>query len=150
MAIGAIGGILASIVVTEGILAALESMEGDPEADVQQALQDLAAKNQREAFALEAGEVMGEEDLDKKFARFNEIPRRALTQAALTGSSPLGTRTGTPQDTGLLDFVSGRLGVQPNDLRASSAPRRMGDMSGLLRSIGKPPAAGGQGVSDAS
>ncbi len=143
MAIGAIGGIIASIVVIEGVMAALEVMEGDPEADVQQALADLASKNQRRAFALEAGETLGDEEVEKKFARFNTVPQRALTQAALTESSPIGVRGGVPPDTALLDFVSSRMGQTPEALRSASSPRRMGDMSEVLRSIGKPPSPAG-------
>lgn len=140
MAVGAIVGILGSIIAIEGLMAILEAVVGDPEADVQQALADLASKNQRRAFALEAGQVLGAEEVQRKLSRFNVIPQRALTQAAMLESTALSTRAGIPQDTELLDFVSSRIGQSPEVLRSASAPRRVGDLSGVLRSVGKPPA----------
>lgn len=140
--LGATVGILGSIVVLEGIMAVLERTTGDPEADVALALQQLAARNQRRAFALEAGEALGAEEVERKFARFNTIPQRTLTQSAVLGGSPLSTRAGMSQDTSLLDMVSSRLGTSPDVLRSASAPRRVGDLSGALRAVGKPPTGG--------
>lgn len=137
--IGAIAGMLGTVVAMEGIMAIIEYIEGDPEADVQAALQALAAKNQRRAFALEATEQMGREDLQERFAQFNVIPQQALSRAATIGSAPLSVQAGIPPDTGLLDFVTARLRVTPDQLRAVSAPNRVGDMSGAIRSTGRTP-----------
>ena len=139
MAIGAIAGILGSIVAIEGVMAILEHIEGDPEADVTAALSALASRNQRRAFALEAGEQLGVEDVQQRFAAFNRIPSRALSQAATLGSTAIGVQAGVPPDTSLLDFVTARLRMSPDALRAASAPRRMGDLSGALRSSGRTP-----------
>lgn len=141
MAIGlaSIAGMMGAVVAMEGIMAIIEHIEGDPEADVQAALQALAAKNQRRAFALEATEQLGREDLQERFAQFNVIPQQALSQAAIVGSAPLSVQAGLPPDTGLLDFVTARLRVTPDQLRAVSAPNRMGDMSGALRAAGRTP-----------
>jgi hypothetical protein len=136
----AILGTLGTIVLLEGIMAVADHMAGDPEADVQAALQRLAAQNQRRAFSMAAGEQLGAEEVERKFARFNTIPRRALTQAAMMGGpGALETRAGVTPDTGLLDFVSTRLGVPPDQLMKASASRKMGDLSNALRSVGKPP-----------
>ena len=135
MAAMAIAGTIGAIALFEGIAALLEHLEGDPEADVQVALQQLAAKNQRRAFALEAGEQLGTEEIERKFARFNEIPSRVLTEAAMSRmpQPPVGG------DTAVLDMVSARLGVSPQQLGQASHPSRMGDMSNIARQIGKSP-----------
>lgn len=139
MAVGSIAGILGAIVAIEGIMAVLEHMEGDPEADVEMALKALTTRTRRRAFALEAGEQLGREDIQERFAGFHQIPQRALTQASMIGSAPAGVRAGVPPDTTLLDFVTARLGASAGDLRGASAPRRMGDLSGALRSAGRTP-----------
>ena len=128
-------GILGSIALFEGLAALLEHMEGDPEADVMMALQQLAAKNQRRAFGIQAVEQLGTEEVERSFARFNEIPSRILTQAALDRAPqpPLG------RDTGVLDMVSQRLGVSPTQLGQASHPSRMGDMSQVARAIDTSP-----------
>lgn len=130
MALGAIAGTLGIIALFEGIAALLEHLEGDPEADVAVALQRLAAKNQRRAFSLAAVEQEGIEDVNKKFARFNRIPSRMLTQAALSRSPgpPIGGL-----DTGLLDMVSSRMGMPSRQLEQVSHPNRLGDMSSVTR-----------------
>lgn len=135
MAIGAIAGTIGAIALFEGIAALLEHMEGDPEADVQVALQQLAAKTQRRAFALEAGEVLGAEEIERKFARFNQIPSMVLTEAAMarTPQPPIGG------DTAVLDMVAARLGVSPRSLGQASHPSRMGDMSSIAYQMGKSP-----------
>lgn len=136
MALGAIAGTIGIIALFEGVAALLEHMEGDPEADVQSALQQLATKSQRRAFSLSAVEQTGQEAVEQKFARFNQIPQRVLTEAALSRSPgpPLGQA-----DTGLLDMVSARLGIAPQQLSASSHPSRMGDMSSIARQVGRSP-----------
>lgn len=136
MALGGIALTLGSIALFEGIAALLEKMEGDPEGDVKSALEALAAKNQRRAFALEGGEQLGQENIERKFARFNEIPSRVLTEAAMsrTPGPELGER-----DTGLLDMVAARLGVSPQQLQQSSHPSRMGDMSSIMHRMGRSP-----------
>lgn len=136
MALGAIAGTLGIIALFEGVSALLEHLEGDPEADVAVALQQLASKNQRRAFSLAATEQTGQEAVERKFARFNTIPQRILTEAALSRSPgpPLGGL-----DTGVLDMVSARLGVSPRQLEQSSHPSRMGDMSSIARQIGTTP-----------
>jgi len=140
MALGAIAGTLGTIAFFEGIAALLKYMEGDPEADVATALKNLAAKNQRRAFAMAANEQLGQEEIDRKFARFNEIPSRVLTEAALdrSPSPPLG------QDTGVLDMVAARLGVTPRQLNQVSHPSRLGDMSSIAYRMGKSPTGMGQ------
>lgn len=136
MALGGIALTIGSIALFEGIAALLEHMEGDPEADVQTALQQLAAKNQRRAFAQEAGEQLGQENIERKFARFNEIPSRVLTEAAMsrTPGPSIGER-----DTGVLDMVAARLGVSPQQLGQVSHPSRLGDMSSVMHRVGKSP-----------
>lgn len=133
-AVSSIAGIMGTIALVEGVMALLEHVEGDPEADVQSALQSLAAKNQRRAFSLAAGEVAGQENVEEKFARFNEIPSRVLTEAALA-RSPGPPVTGS---SALLDMVSSRLGVSPQQLNQVSHPSRVGDMSSIMRQFGKP------------
>ncbi|KKN68086.1 hypothetical protein LCGC14_0455400 [marine sediment metagenome] len=146
MAITLVGaaGLLGSIALIEGLAALLEHIEGDPEADVQVALRQLAARNQRRAFSLAAVEQAGKEDVEQQFARFNEIPSRVLSEVSLS-------RQGDPRtnpDTGLLDFVSARLGVPSRELSRVSAPARMGDMSQVHRrlesSLSTPPPTPGQ------
>lgn len=139
MALIGIAGMIGSIVAIEGIMAILEHIEGDPEADVQAALQALAAKNQRRAFALEAVEQRGKEEVQERFAQFNTIGQRTLSQVALVGSAPINVQAGIPPDTGLLDFVTSRLGMSPDQMREASAPRRRGDMTGAIRSAGRTP-----------
>lgn len=103
----------------------LEHIEGDPEADVALALQQLAAKNQRRAFTSVAVEQMGAEQIEENFARFNRIPSRMLTAASLRGMpQPYRTR-----GTGVVDMVSQRLGISPQMLNEASHPSRMGDTS---------------------
>lgn len=136
MAFGAIAGTIGIIALFEGLAAVLESIEGDPEADVKVALQQLASKNQRRAFGLAAGEQLGVENIEAKFARFNEIPSRLLTQVALSRAPqpPLGER-----NTAVLDMVSARLGIHPRQLEQVSHPSRMGDMSSIARQVGRSP-----------
>lgn len=145
MAITLVGAatIFGSIALFEGVAALLEHIEGDPEADVAAALQQLAAKNQRRAFAQAAAETAGAEHLEQKFAKFNRIPSRFLTQAALS-RMPGPELGGPPPDTGLLDMVSTRLGVDPQALGRASAPSRMGDASTIYRQMGKSPPGVGQ------
>jgi hypothetical protein len=135
-------GILGSIALFEGLAATLEHIEGDPEADVQAALQALAAKNQRRAFAQAAGEVAGQEHLQERFAKFNRIPTRLLTQAALS-RMPQPALT-EQRDTGLMDMVSQRLGLSGRVLDQVSSPSRMGDMSTIHRQMGTSPLTPGQ------
>lgn len=125
-------GLFGSIALFEGVAALLEHIEGDPEADVQIALQQLAARNQRRAFSLAAAEQAGREDVEQQFAKFNEIPSRVLSEASLS-------RQGTPftsRDSGLLDFVSARLGIPSSELSRVSSPARTGDMSQVHRRLG--------------
>jgi hypothetical protein len=134
-AFGAIAGTMALIALTEGIAAFMEHREGNPEEDVAAALQSLAAKNQRRAFSIQAGETLGQEEVERNFARFNEFPSRILTEAALS-------RTPQPpinRDTAVLDMVAARLGVSPQQLSQVSHPSRMGDMSQISRALGTSP-----------
>lgn len=144
MAITLVGaGIMfGSIMLFEGLAALLEHIEGDPEADVASALQRLARTNQRRAFAQQAGEVAGEEHLQQKFAKFNQIPSRLLTSAALS-RMPGPELGGAPRDTALLDMVATRAGVSPRVLNQVSAPSRMGDMGTVTRQMGTSPLAPG-------
>lgn len=122
-----------SIALFEGIAALLEHIEGDPEADVAAALQQLATRNQRRAFSIAATEQAGVEDVEQKFAAFNQIPSRVLSEAALL-------RQGTPFETSnteLLDYVSSRLRVPSTEMARISSPSRMGDMSQVHRRLGR-------------
>jgi hypothetical protein len=134
-AIGMIAGTLGMIALFEGVAALLEHIEGDPEADVQTALQQLAAKNQRRAMSIIATEQRGKEQVEANFARFNEVPRRALSQAAMLQSG--GPAMG--RDTGLIDMVAARLGMTPERLGQVSHPSRLGDMSSVIRRMGQSP-----------
>jgi len=136
MAMGMIAGTLGLIALTEGLVAVLKHIEGDPEADVQMALQQLASKNQRRAMGILAGEQRGKEQVEEQFARFNEVPRRALSQSAMLQSG--GPAMGQ-QERGLLDMVSSRLGISPEQLGQVSHPSRLGDMSSVIRRMGKSP-----------
>ncbi len=121
-----------SIALFEGVAALLEYIEGDPEVDVQMALQQLAARNQRRAFSLAATEQAGKEDVERQFAAFNRIPSRVLSEASLSqGGAPP-----TAQNTELLDFISARLGVPPSELTRVSSPSRVGDTSQIHRRLG--------------
>lgn len=135
LTVASIGG---SIVLFEGLAALLEHIEGDPEADVMAALKQLAARNQRRAFATAAVEQQGTEALQERFARFNQIGSRFLTQAALDRQPqpPLGGGGG---NTALLDMVAQRLGTSPRVLDRISSPSRMGDMSSIYRQAGTSP-----------
>jgi len=135
--------VLGSIALFEGVAALLEQIEGDPEADVQVALQQLAARNQRRALGQVAGEVAGQEHLQEKFAKFNKIPSRLLTQAALS-RMPGPELGGGERDTAILDMVSQRIGVNPRVLSQVSAPSRMGDMNTIVRQMGGSPLTPGQ------
>lgn len=130
--------VFGSIALFEGIAALLEHIEGDPEADVALALQQLAQKNQRRALSQVAGEQAGEEHLQAKFAKFNKIPSRLLTQAALS-RMPGPELSGGDRDTSVLDMVSQRLGVHPEALGRLSSPSRLGDMGSITRQMGKSP-----------
>jgi len=144
MAITLVGAatLFGSIALFEGLAAILEHIEGDPEADVHVALQRLAATNQRRAFAQAATEQAGAEHLQEKFAKFNQIPSRMLTQAALSRmpSPPMGQAP----ETGILDMVSQQLGVSPRVLSQVSSPSRMGDISTVIRQMGTSPKIAGQ------
>jgi hypothetical protein len=131
---------MGSIVLFEGLAAVLEQVMGDPEADVAAALQALAAKNQRRAFAEAATEQAGVENLQERFAKFNRIPSRLLSQVALSRmpQPPLG---GPTQNTALLDMVSQRLGIPSRVLDQVSSPSRMGDTSSITREMGTSPTA---------
>lgn len=131
LTMAAIGG---SIVLFEGLAALLEHIEGNPEADVALALQQLAARNQRRAFATMATEQAGIEHLQERFARFNRIPSRLLTGAALSQMPQPPLREGG--NTAILDMVSQQLGVPARSLEQVSSPSRMGDMSSIARRMG--------------
>lgn len=121
-----------SIALFEGLAALLERIEGDPEADVASALQQLARSNQRRAFSLAAAEQAGAENIEQNFAGFNKIPSRVLSEAALQRQGPT-----TAGDTELLDYVSSQLRLGPGQLSRMSAPARSGDMSQVFRRIGR-------------
>lgn len=130
-------GIFGAIVLAEGLAAVLEQVMGDPEADVTMALQQLAAKNQRRALATMATEQAGIEHLQERFARFNRIPSRLLTQAALSRMPQ--PEAGGERNTAVLDMISQRLGISPRVLNQVSSPSRMGDMSSIARQMGTSP-----------
>jgi len=134
-AIGMIASTIGIIALFEGLAAVLEHIEGDPEADVQMALQHLASKNQRRAMSSLATEQRGREHVEEKFSRFHEIPQRALSQSAMLQSGG----PSMARDTGLIDMVSSRLGITPEQMGQVSHPSRMGDMSSIIRRVGKSP-----------
>jgi hypothetical protein len=140
--LGTIGAIMAYLVVTEGGLALLKHMTGDPEADVQRALESVATESAMQAQAQMTGEIAGQEEIQRKFARFQPLASQALSASALGGSpgalaSLRGGREVTRgQDTDLLDLVSTRLGMSPQQLTALTSPRRAGDYTGLAREVG--------------
>lgn len=134
MALGAIAGIIAAIAATEGAVALLKQLMGDPEAEVENALQQLASRNQRRALALEAVEQRGQEDVEERLAAFNRFPGQVLSKVSLARSE--GPEI-SPQDTALLEWVSQRLGVSPAYLSKVSSPLRDGDLSQTFRSLGK-------------
>ncbi len=131
--LAAAAGLFGGLVLFEGLAALLEHIEGDPEADVALALQQLASQNQRRAFSIAATEQAGREDVNQKFASANQIPSRVLSQEALLQQGDPFT---TP-DSELLDFVSSRLRVSPSDLSRMSSPTRAGDLSQLHRQLGQ-------------
>ncbi len=135
MAAGMIIGTLGMIALFEGVAALLEHIEGDPEADVQMALQQLASKNQRRAMSILATEQRGKEQVEEQFARFSEVPKRALSQTAMLQSG--GPAMG--RDAGLINMVSSRLGITPEQMGQVSHPSRLGDMSSVIRQMGKSP-----------
>lgn len=130
-------GIMGTIALFEGLAALLEHIEGDPETDVAMALQQLAAKNQRRAFATMATEQRGAEYLQERFAKFNRIPSRLLTQAALSRMPQ--PEAGGERNTAVLDMISQRMGISPRVLDQVSSPSRMGDMSSIARQMGTSP-----------
>ena len=135
-----LGVTIAGVVLFEGLQAILEEVVGDPEADVQLALQRLSERNQRRALDLEAGEQLGIEEIDRNFARLNRIPQRALAESALADLPQ--PRQGGRGPVDLLEMVSQRMGVSPQDLSRVSAPARMGDPSELFRAAGQSPPGG--------
>lgn len=132
---------LGSIALFEGVAALLEQITGDPEADVQAALENLAANNQRRALSQIAVEQAGADDLNEKFGRFERIPQRMLTSAAL-GRMPGSRADGGGQNSELINMVSQRLGLDPGVLNRASSPSRMGDTSHITRRMGRSPAGG--------
>lgn len=127
------GLLFGSVMLFEGLAAILNHIEGDPEADVQVALQELVAKNQRRAFSLAAAEQAGKEDVREQASKFNSIPGRTLSNASLN----VGKVTAGPPDTRLLDYVSAQLGLAPQQLSQISSPARMGDLSQMHRMGGR-------------
>jgi hypothetical protein len=131
---------MAYLVVTEGGLALLKHMTGDPEADVQRALESVATESAMQAQAQMTGETAGQEEIQRKFARFQPLASQALSASALGGTpGALASMRGNREvagDTDLLDLVSARLGMAPQQLTALSSPRRAGDYTGLLREAG--------------
>ncbi len=128
-----IGITLGYFALFEGAAAIMKEIVGDPEQDVTAALQRLQAKTARRHVTDLAAEQATSEDIDEQFAQFNQIPQRALSEAAILQNSP----NPNPQDTGLLDYVSQRLRVPPREFERISSPSRLGDMSSLHRTMGK-------------
>ncbi len=142
-AIVATAALLGTFALFEGVAAIMGEVTGDPEADVQAALQRLQAKTQRRHATELAAEQASREDIDEQFAQFNQIPQRALSEASLLQQSS----NPTPEDTGLMDYVTSRLGLPGHEFERLSSPSRMGDMSSIHRKLGNslpsaPPAAG--------
>lgn len=140
-AVAVAGSILAYLVVIEGGLALWDKLIGDPEGDVQSALESIAIENQVTARAQIAAEARGTERIEEQFSRFNPLAVEALTSAgqarrpgALRGLR--GGREVTAQGTELLDLVSSGLGMSPEELGQRSSPGRMGDFTGLKRAVG--------------
>lgn len=136
-ALGGIASLLAYVVVSEGIVAAIDHFTGDPEGDAQRALQQLSVQQQVEAQGTLALEQEQREDLDKTFSKFNRIPGQILSKASLAQEDATAIRGNQPVDTGVLDFVSGKLNISPEDLSRRTSPGRLGDYTGVINSINK-------------
>lgn len=138
--LGLMASALAYMVIVEGGLALWDYLQGDPEADVQTALARIQAENQIAAREQIAGLQRGEEAVEAKFAQFMPLGREALTTAAqlqrpgtvagLRGGREMAGAPGVE----LLDMVAARLGMAPEELRQRTAPSRMGDYTGAVRS----------------
>lgn len=148
MAVGLIANaasILATIVFTEGIFAYLEAKEGDPEADTAKLLENIQIQNQLAARTSLAAEQQGEERIQEQFAGFNRLGSQALSAATLA-SSPRqvghALRQGQEVKAGqsdLLELVAAKMGITPEQFAKRTHPGRMGDMTGLMRAVGKNP-----------
>jgi hypothetical protein len=134
MAIGAIAAMVAPIVFFEGLAAVLKYIEGDPEADVQTALEQLSTQAQNRFVSVESATVRGQEDTQSKLAGFNAIPTAVLSRAQTMGQD---IRNRSAPNTDLVDFVTRKLGVDAEQLRRASAPSRVGDMSIPGRTMGR-------------
>ena len=135
--IGGIAALLAYIVVSEGIVASIDHFTGDPEGDVKRALEQLSTTSQIEAQGSLALEQQQREELEGRFAKFNRIPGQILSRASLVDEDVSALRGNRSLDTGVLDFVAGKLGVSPQDLVGRTSPARLGDFTGVIESVNK-------------
>lgn len=126
-----VGAMLASYLLFEGISAFAENYNGDPEAAVAKALQNQAAESQFGALQefsrpSRVGEFMG-----KTFSGI--APQKSLTEMAMMRNG-LYDRT-DPDNTPVLNFVSSKLGITPDEFAQRTSPTRMGDLSGITKSL---------------
>lgn len=140
-----VGSLLAYLVIVEGGMALWDKLQGDPEADVANALQQIQMESQLNARASLAAEQQGEERIQEQFSGFGGLGREALTSAAqlrrpgavagLRGGREV---QGTPMGGGgdLLNYVSTKLGIPPEELTKRASPARGGDYTSIARSVG--------------
>lgn len=146
MALGATATLIGSVLLIEGILAFINNATGDPKGDVQRTLEQTAIQSQLRASQELALEQQQEEELQGQFARFNRPAQQALSSAAILGSpgGVAGARGGqvvqgqVPQGTELLDLVSARVGLSPDELRSLTSSGRVGDLTSLPQAAGGP------------
>lgn len=129
-----VAGIAGTIVLFEGLAALMESMVGNPEQDVQMALRQLAAKNQRRAIGQLASEQAYSEDMNERLAPLNSMMSRALTSNAMNEGPGLYLKDSSPT---MLSNIERKLGVPPGHLARISSPTRMGDTSPIFHAVGK-------------
>jgi len=132
-----VAGIAGSMVLLEGLYALVEHMVGDPEADVEMALRNLASKNQRRAMHQLGAQGRYEDMMAAQHGNpMNQVFERGLTSAAMnTGGGPF-----LQESQGdLLRSIEARLGVQPGQLASMSSPERAGDMSSIYHAAGRQP-----------
>lgn len=136
-ALGGFASLLAYVVISEGIVAAIDHFTGDPEGDAQRALQQVSIQNQLEAQGRLSLEQQQQEDVDETFSKFNRIPGQILSKVSLSQDALTNARNNQTIDTPVLDFVSSKLGMQSQELSQRTAPSRMGDRSSIYDAINK-------------
>jgi hypothetical protein len=119
---------IATILVGEIISRAMNETGGDPEAAVERILAAGQQKAQVEAIMKTSQGVEEQESLAEHYRGLR--PDRTLTAMALQQRDP-SSREITPDRTPVLEYISKKLGMTPDDLKSLSSPSRMGDYSEL-------------------